>query len=235
MKPIHREFDPAAPEKALTRELHPKASIPTDAQGAIIDFRSSDETVDRYSEIIVASGWQLKNYLKNPVVQNAHSYWSIVDTIGKALITEVKGDHLYQRVEFAVDANPVAKIAYQLYKGGFLRAVSVGFIPKKWENGSREAGYARKYLESELLEVSAVSIPANPNALKLGFESGAVDKSDLKELNELLNSFCNDSGNGPEAGSKSDAGAPGFGTDGAQVRRELVQMARETALLLKRA
>lgn len=33
---------------------------------------------------------------------------------------------------------------------------------------SRGAGsYSRKYLEQELLEVSAVGIPANPNALAL--------------------------------------------------------------------
>src|SRR5205823_2028683 len=72
----------------------------------------------------------------------------------------------------------------------FLNAVSVGFIPLSWENGSQEAGYRRKYLEQELLEVSAVSIPANPNALSLGLKAGAIEKGDLKELFELLKHFC---------------------------------------------
>jgi HK97 family phage prohead protease len=143
----------------------------------VIDFRSSDETLDRYNEVIVAGGWKLANYQKNPVVQNAHRYESVLDTIGKSTVTEVRGDHLFQRVEFAVNENPIAKITYGLYKGGFLSAVSVGFIPKRWENGSQEAGYRRKYIEQELLEVSAVGIPANPNALKLGFEAGAVEKA----------------------------------------------------------
>src|SRR5439155_12164181 len=112
--------------------------------------------------------------------------------IGKSLITELRGDHLFQRVQFAVDENPIAKLAYGLYKGGFLRAVSVGFIPIRWENGSAEAGYRRKYLEQELLEVSAVSIPANPNALTLGLKAGPIQNADLKDLANLF-SHCSTS------------------------------------------
>src|SRR6266567_1420568 len=170
----------------LVREIHPQASVPPVADQApsyTLDFRSSDETLDRYKEVISVAGWRLENYRKNPVVQNAHNYSSLADTIGKSLITEVRGasdrsaqerglqsaaiagPYLFQRIQFAVDDNPMAKLAYGLYKGGFLKAVSVGFIPLQWENGSKDAGYRRKYLEQELLEVSAVSIPANANAL----------------------------------------------------------------------
>ncbi len=35
------------------------------------------------------------------------------------------------------------------------------------------------YLEQELLEVSAVSVPANPNALALALKSGAVEPGEL--------------------------------------------------------
>jgi len=45
----------------------------------------------------------------------------------------------------------------------------------------------RRYLEQELLEVSAVAIPANPNALALAYKSGAIEKSDLKETADLIN------------------------------------------------
>jgi len=89
-------------------------------------------------------------------------------------------------IQFATDANPMARIAYNLYKGKFLTAVSVGFIPLRWEDGTEKTGYTRKYLEQELLEVSAVAIPANPNALALGLKSGALEKSDLKALADLL-------------------------------------------------
>ena len=186
------DFDPSAPYVALHRQLHPAASIP-DAEAApsnTIDFRSSDSTLDRYQEVITVAGWRLDTYRKNPVVQNAHNYCSLADTIGKSIITEVRGDHLFQRVQFAVDENPMAKVAYGLYKGGFLNAVSVGFIPLRWENGSKALGYRRKYVEQELLEVSAVSIPANPNALNLALKAGAVEIGDVKELAQFLTHFC---------------------------------------------
>ena len=151
-----------------------------------LDFASSDETLDRYNEIIVASGWQLANYHQNPVFQNSHQYGDIIFTLGKATITEVRGSTLFQRIQFATEANPIAKIAYGLYRGKFLNAVSVGFAPLRWENGTEKTAYRRKYLEQELLEVSAVGIPANPNALALGVKSGAIEKSDLRDTLEVL-------------------------------------------------
>jgi HK97 family phage prohead protease len=187
------EFDPSAPYLPLRRQIHPAASIPPDAEpppSNTIDFRSSDSTLDRYQEVITVAGWKLDTYRKNPVVQNAHNYCSLADTIGKSIITEVRGDHLFQRVQFAVEENPMAKIAYGLYKGGFLNAVSVGFIPLRWENGTKDVGYRRRYLEQELLEVSAVSLPANPNALTLAIKAGAIEINDLKELAEFLSAFC---------------------------------------------
>src|SRR5439155_19641155 len=77
----------------LIRHLHPATTVPPAADAAppnTLDFRSSDQTLDRYQEIITVAGWRLDNYRKNPVVQNAHSYWSLADTIGKSLITEVR-------------------------------------------------------------------------------------------------------------------------------------------------
>jgi HK97 family phage prohead protease len=153
----------------------------------ILDFVASDETLDRYSEIIRASGWRLDHYLRNPVFQNSHQYGDVMFTLGKALETRVVDGRLRQRSQFATDANPMARIAYGLYKGSFLNAVSVGFIPIRWEDGTDGMnGPRRIYLEQELLEVSAVSIPANPNALVMGLRSEAVDESDVRELLEIF-------------------------------------------------
>ena len=68
------------------------------------------------------NGVRLDNYRKNPVIQNAHKYGDVLDTIGKALITEVRDGALFQRIEFAVEVNPIARIAYGLYRGGQLLA-----------------------------------------------------------------------------------------------------------------
>jgi len=165
----------------------------------VLDFIASTATLDRYHEVIEPGGWRLDSYRSNPVFQNAHNYGDILFTLGKALSTEVRnvegGQALCQRIQFATEVNPVARIAYGLYKGGFLNAVSVGFIPLRWEDGqergagSGERGAAnprRRYLEQELLEVSAVAIPANPDALALGVKSGAVAKADLQATVDLL-------------------------------------------------
>ncbi|HEV2207914.1 MAG TPA: HK97 family phage prohead protease [Verrucomicrobiae bacterium] len=176
----------------------PGGPPPGDGRGAgaegstanCLDFVSSDATLDRYGEIISPAGWDLAPYLTNPVFQNSHQYGDIIHTIGKALITEVRtvADRqvLLQRIQFAVEANPIARIAYPLYAHGYLRAVSVGFIPLRWEDGAADSPCRRRYIQQQLLEVSAVSIPANPAALALAIKSGAIIKSDLQETLELL-------------------------------------------------
>jgi hypothetical protein len=167
------------------------------SDSATLDFVASTATLDRYREVIEPAGWRLDCYRSNPVFQNAHNYGDILFTLGKALSTEVRtvggGQALCQRIQFATDVNPVARIAYGLYKGGFLNAVSVGFIPLRWEDGGASAAGGqsasaprRRYLEQELLEVSAVAIPANPDALALGVKSGAVAKADLQATVDLL-------------------------------------------------
>ena len=162
-----------------------------------LDFIASTATLDRYHEVIEPSGWRLDAYRRNPVFQNAHNYGDILFTLGKALITEVRsgggGEALCQRIQFATEVNPVARIAYGLYRGGFLNAVSVGFIPLRWEDGGNGSASAqgapaprRRFLEQELLEVSAVAIPANPDALAMGLKSGAIEKCDLEAALDLF-------------------------------------------------
>ncbi len=174
----------------------PSESGEVSGSAATLDFIASTATLDRYHEVIEPSGWRLDAYRRNPVFQNAHNYGDILFTLGKAIVTEVRSvngnEALCQRIEFATEVNPVARIAYGLYRGRFLNAVSVGFIPLRWEdggNGTDAKGVSaprRRYLEQELLEVSAVAIPANPDALALGLKSGAVEKSDLQETLEVL-------------------------------------------------
>src|SRR6266496_3512209 len=123
----------------------------TPQPSTVLDFISSDESLARYHEVISASGWKLDNYRRNPVFQNAHQYGDVMFTIGKALSTEVREGKLVQSIQFACDVNPIARVAYGLYRGKFLNAVSVGFVPLRWENGTDKTAYRRKFLEQELL------------------------------------------------------------------------------------
>lgn len=162
------------------------AALPT------MDFVASDATLDRAREVILPEGWRLENFRRNPVFQNAHHYDNILFTLGRATEVEVRGGRLWLRVQFATHINPLARMAYELYRGGFLRAVSVGFIPLRWENGHERTPWRRRFLEQELIEVSAVAVPANPNALALAAKAGAVTRTDLRALHELLCHTLND-------------------------------------------
>jgi len=192
----------------------------------VLHMRASDETLDRYDEVVDAAGWQLDHYNRNPVIQNAHQYGDILFTIGRAERTVVEGGALVQTWRFASKENPMAKIARDLYRGRFLHASSVGFIPREWVNGDKSSAFRRKYTKSELLEVSAVGIPANPNALALAVKAGAVEVSDLRELAGLLQRFLTNKADAPV-----DPGAKASALDGAR----LVQMAQSVSAVLRRA
>jgi len=221
----------------LRQGVHTAVREPANDQAGpcTLDFVSSNEALDRYDEIISADGWKLDNYRRNPVFQNAHQYGDIIFTLGKALITEVRAAGaqrvLFQRIEFATSVNPLARIAYGLYQGKFLNAVSVGFVPLRWETGSADSLFRRKYLEQELLEVSAVGIPANPEALQLGLKSGAIQKADLRELLDLVGSANPAQTTFPTADPDTHARASGVRNYEAQ----LLHLAREIKQLLTRA
>src|SRR6266403_2085189 len=102
--------EPAAAAGASIGENQSDRPAITAHQSPALDFIASSECLDRYDEIVVASGWALENYRRNPVFQNAHQYGDIIFTLGKALQTEVRAGRLFQRIEFATEANPMARI-----------------------------------------------------------------------------------------------------------------------------
>lgn len=133
-------------------------------------FSTAD--TDRHGDI-VEQNWDLKHFKKNPVILNSHTYYDATEVVGKAVKIKVsKEGKLEGKLEFAVNENPKAKIIFDLYKGGFLNAFSVGFQVKEWDE---KTGNITK---SELLEISAVSVPANAFALA---KSKGIDVDKLYE------------------------------------------------------
>jgi uncharacterized protein len=112
--------------------------------------------------------WKLDNYRKNPVFLWAHK--SGEPPIGRTIDVHVETapvPALIQHVEFADAATyKFADTVFHLYKGGYMRAVSVGFMPLAaptritGSEGNATGGY--EFTSQELLELSAVSLPANP-------------------------------------------------------------------------
>ena len=147
----------------------------------VLEFIGSTETQDRDGEVIKASGWDLTNYKKNPVFAWAHRYDE--PPIGKAKKVWIEDGKLKFNIEFAdKDTYEFADTIYRLYKGGFMSATSVGFIPDTdaIEEGDGEKAPRRTYTKQELLELSAVPVPSNPDALVQARDSGLITVKELE-------------------------------------------------------
>ena len=126
-----------------------------------MEFVASDESDDRYEDNIMAKGWNLKNYRANPVFLFAHD--NHIPPVGKVVKIGTEGTQLLASVEWDMD-DPLGSMLQNKYAKKFMRAVSVGFRPLEFEFKSEGSGI--KFLKQELLELSAVPVPAHPNALK---------------------------------------------------------------------
>ena len=130
-----------------------------------LTFVLSTDDVDRHGDVVSADGWRLEAYLRNPVLLWAHDYRH--PAIGRALSVWTESHRLLARMEFAPTA--FAQEVAALYATGFQWGVSVGFRPIRWEerrDARTGAFLGLRYLDQELLEVSAVPVPANRQALR---------------------------------------------------------------------
>lgn len=134
-------------------------------------FVISKEVVDRDGDILRASGVELTNYNKNPVFLSFHNsrefplgktekVWVDVDEV-KAIVYFPTVEELSTNPEQASEKAKLVDFTYHCYKTGMLNAVSVGFIPLEWVE--TEKGF--DILKWELLEFSAVAVPANQDAI----------------------------------------------------------------------
>ncbi len=126
----------------------------------IIDHCISDDQPDRVNDDISLDGWDLDNFMANPVVLDIHDYGA--PPIGKAVEVYKQGNQLRAKTQFAPTER--GKLYFELYKGGFMRAFSVGFMALEYEAKPKNQGY--HFTKQELLEYSVVPVPCNPRALK---------------------------------------------------------------------
>jgi len=142
-----------------------------------IEGVASDETLDRAGDVILADAWQLDNFQKNPVLLWAHDYKT--PPIGKVENIWVEDGKLRFRATFA-DTDFAREIG-KLYADGYLNTFSVGFLPVEYTPNKETGGYI--YKKVELLEISAVPVPANPNAVAVLRAKGIKPLTDNENTN----------------------------------------------------
>lgn len=133
---------------------------PGDAPG-VIRFTASTGAEDRDGDTVAPDGWELSNFLANPVFLWAHRYDR--PPIGKAVQITTGNSALVIDVQFDM-ADEFAAAMHRKYSEGYLNAVSVGFRPKAGAP-RMDHPYGMAFTEQELLELSAVPVPSNPQAL----------------------------------------------------------------------
>ena len=136
-----------------------------------VRFTISKEVVDRDGDILRANGVDFGNYMKNPVFCAFHNTRDF--PLGKVTKFWVEGNSVKADVYFPtveeLSTNPtqasekarLVDFTYRCYKTGMLNAVSVGFIPLEYEE--TQTGF--DIIKWELLEFSAVAVPANQDAI----------------------------------------------------------------------
>ena len=158
-----------------------------------ITFVASDGVRDAAGTVLNQEGWNLKRYEKNPIVGYQHEVYGGWDgsdpdnVIGKARAYVEDGELLADITFEPKDVNEKAEKIYKKLLFGSLNAVSVGFraIGKgSWGKGEEAIDGSNPtyyYAGQELLEISVVNIPSNPNAVRRAME---YEQNELKALME---------------------------------------------------
>jgi hypothetical protein len=154
---------------------------------------ASTPVEDRYGDTIQQDGWDLENFLKNPVIPWAHDYWQ--PPVGR--VVEI-GINEQGNLQFKYQAPPegiypFADTVWNLYRNQFMFAFSVGFSSTESERAAKDEddddwgwGGGINFIKCQLLEISAVVVPANPQAVALALDSGVIDEVQLKDLKHQL-------------------------------------------------
>jgi HK97 family phage prohead protease len=163
------------------------SSVSTLAEKRQVLVRASSPSVDLAGDIVEQSGIILSAYHANPVVLWQHDP---AQPIARAIQTGMSGGNLTALVQFPpTGTSEQSDEAWRLIQAGIVSTVSIGFDPIKTEplHGGRRGV---KYLQSLLLEISFVSIPANGDAgviaraARSGARISAETSNQLAEIEE---------------------------------------------------
>jgi len=194
LDPEQRHVAPTVGAVGHTRMLADRRTINEDER--TIDFVCSTMTVDRYGEVIdVPSAFRdsLSTFMTNPAFPFGHHYDASGDkppTVGHWKSMEVVGTNLIGRAYFK--PRGLGEECWLDYKEGNLNTVSVAFLTRAWEmreldiEGDKRR--VRVFTDVDLLEVSAVLIPANPEARirAAGFGRSADSPRDDEQLEKRI-------------------------------------------------
>lgn len=137
-------------------------TTPTDNR---VRFTASTPDLDRHGTRLLPMGCDSAAFERNPVVLwNHNKDGSPDDVLGR--VVEIVKTAAAVEVVVEFDTHAKAQEVLRKVRAGFLRAVSVGFIPQQ---DRKNADGTIDVLKWELCELSIVPVPSNRKALKRGY------------------------------------------------------------------
>lgn len=211
---------------SLRKEFTAEAAVDEKARTVTATITTDD--VDRSNDTVSPDGWELEDFLRSPVVLWAHDRKQ--PPIAQAIDVKRVENGLQSTSKFPDEGiYPFADMVFNLIKGGFIRATSVGFRPIEWNENSDRGGF--DFTKQSLLEWSWVPVPANQAALIAAADKGvelallcdwaagvikSLPESDAGELVAMLTDTDGVSGAPEEAKAATEgdgATAPSVGAE----------------------
>lgn len=160
-------------DNILRRQIDHLELRTIDEEQRMVEFVASTGAVDTYGTVLPPDLWDLSRYARNGVVGYQHDIYYSDDpdnVIGRGEAYTANGELLIRIFFEPAELNPKADKVYRKVLFGSINAVSVGFratAPGHWgrkANGEDPDVYY--YNGQELMEVSVVNVPSNPDAVK---------------------------------------------------------------------
>ena len=201
LDPGCKTVEPKVGQRGVVRVFADPSSIDEDKRR--IRFRCSTGTIDRYGEIVEPAAFKdsLELFLTNPVFLAGHTHVgpageaTVIGTWDELKVTE---SGLEGWAKFMTD-DVLAESYWQRYKQRAMRAVSVGFLVEAYtmeerEISPKEKAMVRVFTKVELIEISAVAVPANRDALVRGLAmlgaggdgAGGEDQTNIEQAAKHL-------------------------------------------------
>lgn len=185
-------------KRVLLRRGQPctRVSRAPDLGERVLKFVASTDGIKRDGNRVRndQSSWDFGNFSKNPVMLWTHDYGSSerppMPPIGSWVDWAVEpdgngGNALVMSGRFAT--HEFADLVYNLYLEGHMRAVSIGWTPLEYQeilDGGKFVGW--DFTRNELLECSAVPIPADPDAIMVAAQRGMIPERALAHFGNWL-------------------------------------------------
>jgi len=143
----------------------------------VLEFIMSDSSEDRHGDTINPHGWDIKEFLQNPIALLNHNADYVV---GRWANVRVEKGALRGHLQMAPPGTSTRLDEFRkLVLSGIYRACSVGF--QELDASPRPNG-GKHYKRQRLLECSVVSVPSNPSALRTEARLLGISETTIKAL-----------------------------------------------------